>query len=129
MEIHHPADAERYVAELAAELITPDADECVLCSTATLLRRFGCDGTLRWVRRWRDVLRPRATALERRMHARGGFCDCEVFRNGWELRADLLVPDGSGEPEPPPQRQPCARVGPRSSQPCANWVPQRRPRW
>jgi hypothetical protein len=61
--------------------------------------------------------------------ARGGFCDCEVFLNGWGLRADLLVPDPDGEPAWPAEWPPCAGVGPRSSQPCAIWVPWRRPRW
>ena len=126
MDIQHLADAERYLATLAAELTRPAGDECVLCSTAVLLRRFGCDGTLRWVRRWRDVLRPRATGLERRMAARGGFCDCEVFWNGWTLRRDLLVPDEAGEPEWPEVLPRCAGVDRRSARPCAHWEPRRR---
>ncbi|TFV62059.1 DUF2695 domain-containing protein [Geodermatophilus sp. DF01-2] len=93
-----------------------------------MLDAFGCDCTLRWARRWRDLRLPRATGLERRMEACGGFCDCEIFLNGWTLRDELQVPDENGEPAWPAQRPPCAGVGSRSSQPCANWEPWRRGR-
>lgn len=128
MEIHSvPDDAERYVAALAAELATaPDEDACVLCSTVSLLRRFGCDGSLRWVRRYRDRLCPRATALVRRMEARGGFCDCEVCTNGWSLRGDLLTRDASGRGRWPDVLPRCAGVGRGSARPCALWEPRRR---
>ena len=126
MEIHHLAEAERHVAALAAEWTTPEDGECVLCYTAAMLRRFGCNGSLRWVRRWRDLVRPRATAIERRMEARGGFCDCEVFWNGWTLRAELMRPDELGDLEWPAVLPLCARIGPRSSQPCDLWRPLRR---
>ena len=128
MEIHHvPGDAERYVAALAAEIATaPDEDACVLCSTASLLRRFGCDGSLRWVRRYRDLLCPRATTLERRLQARGGFCDCEVFVNAWCLRRDLLVGDAAGRRRWPDVLPRCAGVGRGSARPCAHWEPRRR---
>ena len=126
MEIKTPADAERHVAGLAAELTTPHDGECVLCFVRTMLDRFGCDGSLRWVRRWRDLVRPRATGLERRMEARGGFCDCEVFWNGWDLLPELMVRDAAGDLDWPPVMPACAGVGPRSSQPCAIWEPRRR---
>jgi hypothetical protein len=124
------ADAlECELAAISLAMTEPDEDECVLCYVDRMLRAFGCDRTLRWVRRWRDLRRPRATGLERRMEARGGFCDCEVFLNGWTLRDELLVPDDDGEPAEPAIRPGCAGVGPRSSQPCANWAPWRRSRW
>ena len=126
MDITTPADADRHVAALADELTRPDEGECILCFTRAMLERFGCDGTLRWVRRWRDALRPRATALERRMGSRGGYCDCEVFYNGWELLPTLMVRDEEGNLDWPPAMPACAGIGPRSSQPCALWVPQRR---
>ena len=128
MEIHHvPDDAERYVAALAAELATaPDEEACVLCSTVSLLRRFGCDGSLRWLLRYRDLLCPSATTLERRMQARGGCCDCEVFVNAWSLRGDLLVGDTSGRRRWPDVLPRCAGVGRGSARPCAHWEPRRR---
>ncbi len=126
MDISTPADAERHVAALAEELTTPEEGECVLCFTYAMLGRFGCDGSLRWVRRWRDVLRPRVTGLERRMGSRGGYCDCEVFFNGWELLPTLMVRDAEGNLDWPPVLPACAGIGPRSAQPCALWVPHRR---
>jgi hypothetical protein len=122
-------DLERELALVSAAMTEPDEDECVLCYVARMLEAFGCDQTLRWVRRWRDRRRPRATGIERRMESRGGFCDCEVFMNGWGLRADLLVLDEDGEPSDPDVLPECAGVTPRSTQPCANWETYRRPRW
>jgi hypothetical protein len=120
---------ERELALVPVELTEPEDDECVLCYAARMLTTFGCDETLRWVRRWRERRQPRATGLERRMASRGGFCDCEVFMNGWRLRADLLVRDEDGELTDPFVPPPCAGIGPRSSQPCANWEPRRRGGW
>lgn len=125
MEIVTPADAEAHVAALAAELTAPAGDECVLCYTERMLTAFGCDRTLRWVLRWRDLHRPRATRLERRLKARGGFCDCEVLFNGWtSLRGSPCLPRG-GQPQWPG----CVGSKPHSSRPCGYWRPRRRPRW
>src|SRR5438105_4691710 len=88
-----PALPPRDRACLASILTEPRPDECVLCYVDRMLDAFGCDTTLRWARRWRDLRRPRATGLERRLESRGGFCDCEIFLNGWTLREDLWVPD------------------------------------
>jgi hypothetical protein len=92
-----------------------------------MLNAFGCDTTLRWARRWRDLRMPRATGLERRLGQRGGYCDCEIFLNGWDLAGENQVRDEDGELGWPIVRPPCA--GGRASQPCANWVPQRRGLW
>jgi Protein of unknown function (DUF2695) len=127
MEIRTPAELEEHVAAVATTLTAPHADECVFCYVLRMLNSFGCDTTLRWARRWRDLQRPRATGLERRLSARGGFCDCEIFLNGWTLRDELRVPDEDGELTWPQDRPPCA--GARSSQPCGNWVPWPRPGW
>ena len=72
---------------------------------------------------------PNATGLERRLEARGGFCDCEIFWNGWTLREDLRVRTEDGDLEWPAALPSCAGLAPRSSQPCANWEHWRRPRW
>jgi hypothetical protein len=123
-------DLERELAVVSAELTEPHEDECVLCYTSRMLAAFGCDTTLRWVRRWRDLRRPKVRGLERRMESRGGFCDCEVFWNGWTLREELLVVgEDDEEPEFPEIMPACAGVGPRSSQPCAHWVTWRRSGW
>ncbi|RFU23033.1 DUF2695 domain-containing protein [Geodermatophilus marinus] len=94
-----------------------------------MLDAFGCDGTLRWAGRWRDLRLPRAAGLERRLASRGGCCDCEVFLNGWTYRDDLQAVGEDGEPDWPAVHPSCAGVGPRSAQPCANWVPLRGARW
>ena len=117
------------LAALSAALTAPAPKECVLCYVVRMLDAFGCDTTLRWARHWRAVRLPPATGLERRLQARGGFCDCEVFLNGWTLRDELQVPDEDGRPDRPAERPPCTGVGPRSSRPCGIWRPWRRPRW
>jgi hypothetical protein len=120
-------DAQARAIFEAEELVTPDTEECVLCYVDRMLGRFGCDTTLRWAQRRRDDRMRRARGLERRLEGRGGFCDCEIFLNGWTLRDELCVPDEDGGPEWPPTRPPC--TGSATSQPCGNWVPQRRDRW
>jgi hypothetical protein len=129
MDITTPDDVEDYLRAAAEEATAPAEGECVLCFVNRMLDAFGCDTTLRWARRWRALRAPRATGLERRLEARGGFCDCEIFLNGWSLRPDLLVPDEDGEPVWPTPRPACLGVRERSSQPCRVWVPERRPRW
>lgn len=114
---------------LREAMTEPAEDECVLCYVARMLQTLGCDTTLRWTRHWRDRIRPRATALERRFEAVGGFCDCEIFWNGWRLREDLCVPDGNGEEQWPAGMPACAGLAPRSAQPCANWQTWRRRGW
>jgi hypothetical protein len=126
MDITTSAEAPRPVAALADEPTAPEDGECVLCFTHAMLARFGCDGSLRWVRRWRDLLRPSATGMERRIGAGGGYCDCEVVSNGWELLPDLMVRDAAGDLDWPPVMPACAGIGPRSAEPCALWEPRRR---
>ena len=122
LHIHVPAEAHPRRAEPPLDRqTTPDDGECVLCFAFTMTRRFGCDGTLRWVRRWRDVQRPRATALERQMERRGGYCDCEIFLNAWDLLPDVMVRDLAGDLDWPPVMPGCVGVEPRSSRPCALW--------
>ena len=129
METDPARTAETDLVALSDALTRPRAAECLFCFVDRMLDEFGCDGTLRWVRRWRDLRLPRATGLERRLGRSGAFCDCELFLNGWTVRDDLLVRDEDGEADWPPQRPACPGVGPRSSQPCATWEPRRRGRW
>jgi Protein of unknown function (DUF2695) len=72
------------VPAILPELLTaPRAGECLLRYTYRMMNSQGCDGTLRWAKRWRDLRAPRHTALERRLGSSGGYCDCEIFMNGW----------------------------------------------
>ena len=89
MDARTPDELEQQLSDLSTTLTTPEPAECVLCYVQRMLGAFGCDCTLRWARRWRDLRLPGATGLERRLESRGGYCDCEVFLNGWTLRDDL----------------------------------------
>jgi hypothetical protein len=126
MESDPVRTAEADLVALSYALTRPRPQECLFCFVDRMLEAFGCDCTLRWVRRWQELRLPRATGLERRLGRSGAFCDCEVFLNGWTVREDLLVPDDNGEGDWPAERPECPGVGPRSSQPCATWVPLRR---
>src|SRR4051794_19687751 len=104
----HAAEADRVA--LSEELTRPGPQECLLCFVDRMLRSSGCDGSLRWARRWRDLRLPRATGLERRLGRSGAFCDCELFLDGWTVREDPLEPDG-GHGTGPGERPECAGVG------------------
>ena len=64
---------------LSEVLTEPRTDECPLCYVERMLGAFGCDNTLRWTRRWRDLSQPRAAGLERRLAVARVFCDCRVL--------------------------------------------------
>lgn len=141
------AIAERLLREAAEAITTPEQGECLHCFVARLLDAFGCDGELRLARRYRDLRAPRAVALERRLAAVGGTCDCEIFLRGWWLREELEDDEHDHRPHGRPLRAtpvraapggaapvgstdrlpPCAGVRPGSTQPCSRWV-RRRPR-
>jgi hypothetical protein len=113
------------------ELTAPHPGECLPCFIARMVGLHGCDNSLRWARRWRDLQLPRASGLERRLRARGGYCDCEVLLNGWMLGTELEALDDEDEPEldEPGDPPPCPGVPSRSDQPCDQWVDVGRGRW
>lgn len=120
-------EAGRYLQILADPRSTPGDHECLACFVARMLTDFGCDTTLRWAQRFRDVRSPAATGLERRLGNVGGFCDCEIFLNGYDLVRELMVRDvHTDELEPPAVPPPCAGVRRTSTRPCANWERIRR---
>ncbi|WP_454293910.1 DUF2695 domain-containing protein [Salana multivorans] len=142
-------ETEAHLRALSTTLTEPGHTECLLCYVERMLREFGCDTTLRYARRFRDLRAPRATALERRLARKGGFCDCEIFWNGYEPAGHLLVyswqdcplcdpgrqvwcsehEESAYEPDWPASLPPCTSVATRTTQPCANWRPRRRSRW
>lgn len=81
----------------------------------------GCSNQLQWARLWRNRAAPRATALERRLGAKGGYCDCEALMNAYVRRRGDLEPN-----EPAPA---CRGVGRGSSQPCDLWMARPRGGW
>lgn len=113
--------------ELSQLLTTPEGSECLFCFVYRMLNVQGCDGKLRWAARWRDLRAPRATALERKLSGRGGYCDCEIFMNGWTASEAITTWDPESEDEIWPDPMPsCPGVRPRSSQSCSLWQPMSR---
>jgi Protein of unknown function (DUF2695) len=118
-------EAEQLLRAAAAELTAPGERECLVCFVARMLDEFGCDNTLRFATRYRDLHAPRAHALERRLGDMGGYCDCEVLLNGYQLSRHLLERDEYDELRSPERRPDCGRVRLGSTQPCGNWERQR----
>lgn len=122
-------DAEAAVQDFAAELTAIRPGECLLCYVWRMLE-FGCTD-LRWSKHYRDVRAPQATGLERRLARRGGYCDCEIFMNGYRpaerlwTRPEAEIVDGVEliEDAAPPEVMPaCEGAAPGSVTPCALWV-------
>lgn len=121
-------EAERYLQILADPASEPAPRECLACYVARMITAHGCDTSLRWAQRFRELSSPTATGLERRLGNVGGFCDCEIFLNGYRLSRELLVRDLATDELTAPDEPPvCAGVGRTSTKPCANW--QRRTRY
>lgn len=116
--------------ELSELLTTPKGSECLFCFVYRMVNLHDCNGKLRWAARWRDLRAPRATGLERRLGARGGYCDCEIFMNGWSPSETITTRDSETEEEIWPDPMPlCPGVRPRSSQSCSLWEPMSRGGW
>lgn len=127
-------ETETYLRMLAAELTDPGPGECLLCYVYRMLEH-GCTG-LRWAARYRDLRAPRATALERRLGSKGGFCDCEIFMNAFDLRVEHLEPereyiDADGvvtitDPMYPNPMPACLGARRGSTRPCGLWAARSR---
>ena len=116
-------ELEGELVELSEWVTAPRGSECLFCYVYRMLTSHGCNCALRWAARWRDLRAPRATALERRLGSRGGYCDCEIFMNGWTASPAITRTDPVTEDEIWPDPMPsCAGVRPRSTQSCALWV-------
>ena len=64
VEVRVVRDAEEYLQRVAQEVLVPHPQECVLCYVARMVEEHGCDSTLRWVGRFRELRSPLATGLE-----------------------------------------------------------------
>lgn len=112
---------ERDLRALAHQLTAPRSGECLLCYVNRMLDLTPCTG-LRWAVRYRDLVAPRATGLERRLGRAGAYCDCEVFLNGWGLRQSFPEgPVGAEGPQWPDPFPRCRLVAARSTQACRLW--------
>ena len=107
-------EAEDFLHRRAAELTQPREDECLCCYVARLLVEFPCDGSVRDALHYGDVVAPRATGLVTRLGRLGGYCDCELFMNGYQLAG----PDADSGFDVLP---PCKGVRRGSVQPCGSW--------
>ena len=105
--------------ELSEAMTMPRPHECLVCYIFRMLE-FGCRGQ-QWMKRYRDVLAPRATALELRMARMGGYCDCEVLMNSFLPSPWYFKTDDDGEVVSQPM---LAFLGVRSgsTQPCRLWI-------
>ncbi len=122
--------AEEVLAQAAAAVIGPDVGECLVCYVHRMMTEFDCDRSLRFALHFRDVRAPRATALARRLVSWGGYCDCEVFLNAFDLHPKYWAPEvihdngncpGIGDSTWPDPLPACLRVRAGSTQPCALW--------
>ena len=125
-------EAERLLTDASDVLLTPEPRECLLCYVSRMVDAFGCDCSLRFATRYRDLRAPRATSLERRLGQVGGFCDCEIFLNGYGMLPRYWLPGAvanngdatdASSPDPLPQ---CLGVRRGSTQPCGLWHRSRR---
>jgi hypothetical protein len=98
-EIAEAVEAE--LIALAGTLTEPDDRECLRCFLLRMLTEFGCDGSHRWVNRWRGVRAQQATRLLSRLEELGGGCDCEVLMNVFPHypTAGRVLPC-AGQPQP-----------------------------
>jgi hypothetical protein len=123
-------EAELLLATAAEQLTGVRGQECLFCYVARMLDEHGCDTTLRFVSNYREQRAPRATALERRMGAMGGYCDCELFLNGMTLDHSLRTYDEESDEWLSPEVLPsCRGVRRGSTQSCGVWVRRRRWGW
>jgi len=114
--------AESHLRAHAETVTVPGPAECLACYVHRMLTSYGCDATLRWAQRFRDLRSPRAVGLERRLGDMGGYCDCEIFLNGIQLARHRLVRDvHTDELQQPDELPDCAGVRGTSTRPCTNW--------
>ncbi|WP_235558568.1 DUF2695 domain-containing protein [Nocardioides sp. Leaf285] len=115
------------ILDEAAEATWPRPRECSLCFVARMLQAHGCDGSMRWAERFREVRSPTATGLERRLSHRGGGCDCAALAAGWRPARHVMERDLHTDELSAPARWPdCAGVRRTSSRGCGHW--ERAPR-
>ncbi len=131
--------AEAMVLDLTRRLTLPEERECLYCYVARMVDDHGCDNTLRWAVRFRDLRAPRAKALAERLGRMGGFCDCEMFLNGVTLAGRAPFEEDAwcdcdgwcdcrqdDVADPVERRLPCLGVRAGSTRGCGQWSSLRR---
>lgn len=127
------SDARAVIEAAEVTILTPWDGECLVCYCHRMLEEFTCDGTHRFAEQFRDVRARRATALIRRLSAKGACCcDCEMFLNTYILGNRPLVLHRNRVLARPVRHSLglidpelmlwCQGVQGGSTQACANWV-------
>lgn len=106
--------------------LLPPRYECLACYLHRMLDH-GCNG-LKWCTTYRDLRAPRATAMERKFPALGGYCDCEVLANVFRINDELWphAEDGSVDDTYVPQ---CHKVRLGTIKPCELWLMRNGVQW
>ncbi|GAB6985700.1 hypothetical protein JCM10369A_22240 [Nocardioides pyridinolyticus] len=113
-------EVEHYLRAVAER--EPQEGECLVCFVARMVAEFGCDSSLLWATRFRDLRSPTATALERRFRSQAVRCDCLVVQKAYQPVREVMVRDvHTDELEPPERMPPCAGVRRTNTRPCAHW--------
>jgi hypothetical protein len=100
----------------------PHEGECLVCFVERMVAEYGCDSSLLWATRFRDLRSPTATALEKRLRSKAVRCDCLVFQKAYQPVREVMVRDvHTDELERPKRMPPCAGVRRTNTRPCAHW--------
>lgn len=79
-------DVRTIIDGASARILTPRPGECLVCYVFRQLSEFGCNGTHRFARTFRDQTAPRATALFDRLRSMGACCcDGEILGNAYRF--------------------------------------------
>ncbi|MCW4465504.1 DUF2695 domain-containing protein [Glutamicibacter sp. MNS18] len=106
------------------DLPTPVDHECLICFLYRVGSDHPCKQSLRFLKHYRDLVAPRATALERKVQLLGGYCDCEVLMNAVRpasAETARLLDAGKDIV--------CHGVRRGSIQPCDQWLMRRGVQW
>lgn len=120
------AGVEEELRELSEAMTRPRPHECLVCYVFRMME-YGCRGQ-QWMKRYRDLCAPLATALERRIARVGGFCDCEMLMNSFLPSPRYFETDEDGDVISQPMLA-CLGVRAGSTQPCRLWVGRREYQW
>lgn len=113
-------EVEHYLAAVVER--EPQEAECLVCFVDRMVAEFGCDSSLLWAVRFRDLRSPTATALEKRFLAKAVRCDCLVLQKAYQPVREVMTRDvHTDELERPKRMPPCAGVRRTNTRPCAHW--------
>lgn len=107
--------------------LLPPRYECLACYLNRMLASRNCTG-LKWCTTYRDLRAPRATAMERKFPALGGYCDCEVQANIFRIN-DALWSSAEGGSADDAYVPACHKVRLGTIKPCELWLMRSGVQW